>query len=88
MLTKNYLKQLKFLHDDKKRPRGFGGKIKDLGKFYYYFEQWQPCNMLDYGCGKGTILNHLQDKYPGCVFYGYDPAVQTFERLKKEEIYY
>ena len=78
MFSKEYIEQLKSLHNDKSRPRGFGGKIKDLGQFYSFMEKWGPSTLLDYGCGKGTILVHLRDKYPNTKMYGYDPAIPMY----------
>ena len=40
MYSQEYLTQLKHLHAAKDRPRGFGGKIKDLGEFYNFFKSW------------------------------------------------
>jgi hypothetical protein len=80
MLSEEYKKQLKQLHLDKSRPRGFGGKIKDLGEFYTFMNKWQPSTLLDYGCGKGIILAHLKEKYPQTTIFGYDPAVNLYEK--------
>jgi hypothetical protein len=80
MYSTEYISQLKSLHNDNTRPRGFGGKIKDLGEFYTYMDKWQPASLLDYGCGKGIILVHLKDKYPKTKFTGYDPAVSIYEK--------
>ena len=78
MYSNSYIKQLQSLHGDPKRPQGFGGKVKDLGKFYKYIDAWKPMSILDYGCGKGYILSHLKDKYPTIKFTGYDPALPMF----------
>ena len=80
MFTKSYIEQLKKLHSDKTRPQGFGGKVKKLGKFFYYMEKWKPNTFLDYGCGKGLILERLQMSYPQTSFTGYDPAVKIYEK--------
>ena len=64
MFSQEYLQQLKSLHGNPKKKKGFGGKIKELGDFETYLKKWQPITMLDYGCGKGAILSHLQNKYP------------------------
>lgn len=85
MFSKEYIKQLQSLHADKTRPRGFGGKIKDLGEIYNYLDKWQPTSLLDYGCGKGVILSHLKEKYPNIKCVGYDPAVPMFERLNQSK---
>ena len=78
MYSQQYLTQLKHLHAAKDKPRGFGGKVKDLGDFHTYMKQWNPKTVLDYGCGKGVILAHLKEQYPNSQWTGYDPAVPMF----------
>lgn len=80
-VTDNYLSQLKKLHNDKSRPRGFGGKIKDIGDFFNFVNIWQPESILDYGCGKGVLLENFQKSFPNIVIYGYDPAVEKFSSM-------
>jgi hypothetical protein len=79
MYSKQYLEELKGLHYDPKRPNGFGGKVKDLGHAYNYINYWIPSNCLDYGCGKGVILSHLNEKFPNTEFIGYDPALPMWD---------
>ena len=81
MYTKGYINLLKQLHGDKSRPRGFGGKVKDLGRIYHYLDEWKPRSLLDYGCGKGAILQHLKEKYTNIHCVGYDPAVPGFDKI-------
>ena len=78
MISDSYIQQLQALHADGKRRQGFGGKIKKLGKFTSYMEEWKPSSLLDYGCGKGTILQHLKNTYPDTNITDYDPAVSYF----------
>jgi 2-polyprenyl-3-methyl-5-hydroxy-6-metoxy-1,4-benzoquinol methylase len=33
-------------------------------------------SVLDYGCGKGTVLNKLIELHPKVRFFGYDPAIE------------
>lgn len=84
MYSNEYITQLKELHARRDRPRGFGGKIKPLGLFHSYVEQWQPKTALDYGCGKGTILEHNKLQYPNIDWEGYDPAVIEYSTVKKQ----
>ncbi len=79
MYSKQYLAELKELHYDPKRPNGFGGKVKDLGQAHNYINYWMPSNCLDYGCGKGVILSHLNEKFPNTEFIGYDPALPMWD---------
>jgi hypothetical protein len=83
MYSKQYLEELKNLHYDKKRPQGFGGKVKDLGQAYNFINYWMPSTCLDYGCGKGVILSHLNEKYPNTEFIGYDPALPMWSNKPK-----
>ena len=84
MYSNTYIKQLQSLHSDKKRPQGFGGKIKKLGQFTEFMTKWRPSTLLDYGCGKGEILKHLQDTYTETKISGYDPAVSMFNETPQE----
>ena len=84
MYSKEYIKQLQSLHADASRPQGFGGKAKKLGLFHDYMTQWNPRTLLDYGCGKGLILNNLKNLYPNTHCHGYDPAVKMFDRAPVE----
>jgi 2-polyprenyl-3-methyl-5-hydroxy-6-metoxy-1,4-benzoquinol methylase len=81
LYSKQYVEELKWLHAKADRPRGFGGKIKPLGAFYSFYEKWQPKTVLDYGCGKGAILNHLRETLPSTIWHGYDPAVDEFRKI-------
>ena len=85
MYSNYYMKQLKELHVRKDRPRGFGGKIKPLGMFDKFMNDWNPSTALDYGCGKGVILNHLKEKYANTSWEGYDPAVLEYNIIMKDK---
>lgn len=78
MYSQKYIEELRVVHADKSRTKGFGGKTKNLGKFHKYVEMWQPRSLLDYGCGKGGILSDLQSRYRHINCAGYDPAVDMF----------
>jgi 2-polyprenyl-3-methyl-5-hydroxy-6-metoxy-1,4-benzoquinol methylase len=81
MFSDTYIKQLKQLHQDPSRKRGFGGKVKDLGQFYNFMNVWKPSTLLDYGCGKGVILDDIKEKYPSVSSLGYDPAVDEYSSM-------
>ena len=84
MYSPKYMEELRVIHADVSRKRGFGGKMKDLGEFHTYMEQWKPSSVLDYGCGKGIILANLQEQYPTTGFTGYDPAVSHYANKATE----
>lgn len=85
LFTNSYLEQLKTVHGYEHRPSGFGANTKKLGEFHNFFDKWQPTSMLDYGCGKGWILNSLNESYPACNIVGYDPAVDEYKNLPTTE---
>ena len=70
MLSDTYKKQLKELHSDTSRAQGFGGKVKNLGRFHDFVNQWSPTSILDYGCGKGHVLAYLKETYPNILIEG------------------
>ena len=78
MYSLKYIEELRVIHADRSRTKGFGGKTKNLGKFHTYVKQWQPLTLLDYGCGKGGILSDLESRYRHIKCIGYDPAVLMF----------
>ena len=62
MFSQKYIEELRVIHADTSRKKGFGGALKKLGQFHNYMEQWKPSSVLDYGCGKGTILVSLSEQ--------------------------
>ena len=86
MFSKEYIEQLKVVHFDKSRAKGFGGKIKSLGRFKFFMSEWNVDSLLDYGCGKGYILSHLKEKYPHVTCHGYDPAIEMFSSIPTEKV--
>jgi hypothetical protein len=82
LYSDHYKELLKELHARQDRPRGFGGKVKPLGLFDTFMNKWRPNTALDYGCGKGVILLDNQTTYPDTTWYGYDPAVPQFEKIR------
>lgn len=79
MFTQSYIEQLQKMHNSARRPRGFGGAMKNLGEIEIFLKKWQPHSILDYGCGKGVISAYLRDQYPNTKVDGYDPAVPIYK---------
>lgn len=62
----------------KTSPFGKRSKIpKELKKF---IEKTNPNSICDFGCGKGNLLETLQENYPGILLRGYDPANEKFNK--------
>ena len=69
LYSKEYVNQLNTLHEKKKT---FGSRT-GLGDIQQWVDKYQPETFLDYGCGKGGLVNTLNDMSPNsCV--GYDPG--------------
>lgn len=45
-----------------------------------------PKSILDYGCGKGNLVRTLTQNYPAINVYGYDPAIEEFDKLPKDKV--
>ena len=37
--------------------------------------------LLDYGCGKGNVVNGLKERYPDALVRGYDPGMPDFDKV-------
>jgi len=64
--------QYRELHSHSHRFGGSSGYVEVLGLFISYLK---PETILDYGCGKGYLLEVLAERFPEIKFYGYDPAI-------------
>ena len=82
LISPEWLAQNKALHDG---PEGFGGsgykQAQDVADFFEELRvlggiMRKPKEILDYGCGEGTLKTELQDKFEIKVpIYEYDPAI-------------
>lgn len=78
-----YISEYKILHQEKD---SFGAScIKQLNYITLIIDYIKPKKVLDFGCGKGTLIKELSSVYPDIVFDGYDPAVSEFENLPEGE---
>lgn len=50
---------------------------KHLEKFIYSVE---PSSILDFGCGKGNLIETLKEEFPKITVNGYDPCNPNFDR--------
>jgi len=69
-VSEEYKQQLKQTHENKN-----WGTTSNLPKqVELAIAKYNPKSILDFGCGKGQIVNLLKEKYPHMTVYGYDPA--------------
>ena len=81
LLSEEYFKQLELLHTI--RPNSFGTS-STIRKFKKWIDMYEVKTFIDYGCGKGHLVNTINDLYPNsCI--GYDPAIEQWSELPKEK---
>ena len=73
LYSKEYVNQLNRLHETKQT---FGSRT-GLGDIQQWVDKYQPQTFLDYGCGKGGLVNTLNDIKEGCCI-GYDPGIAQY----------
>jgi hypothetical protein len=66
-----YQEQLKQLH---KKSKAFGTRETIPAEIINCIEKYNVKSILDFGCGKGLVVDALKEKYPKLEVYGYDPA--------------
>lgn len=83
LCSHNYLELLRSVHNA--HITGFGNKKKKIKEFEACVKKWRPRSILDFGCGKGALLQMLREKYPHIHCLGYDPAVKIYDQLPQQK---
>jgi len=73
-----YKKQISHFH--RVTRVGWGGSLKDAGALDSFMFEWQPDEILDYGCGKGAMVEMFIKDYKIPLVVGYDPGVEQFQK--------
>ena len=76
MITKKYKDVLSVIHAETK----FGKRRKLPDFLEEYISQKNPSSILDFGCGKGNLVDTLKEKYPDKTILGFDPANPEFDK--------
>jgi trans-aconitate methyltransferase len=80
MISDSYKKMLTDIHDTS--PFGKRSKIPKYLK--EFISQIAPTTMIDFGCGKGKLVQRLSEEYPDIVVSGYDPGNKEFSDSMEE----
>lgn len=56
----------------------FGKRAKIPSHLKKFIKNHSPSSILDFGCGKGNLVQVLTEAYPNINVYGYDPANPQF----------
>ena len=55
-----------------------------VDSFKEWIDMYEVKTFIDYGCGKGYLVNTINDLYPNsCI--GYDPGIEQWSELPKEK---
>ena len=50
----------------------------------YYINEFRPCSLCDFGCGNGSFLKIIKDRYPDISLYGVDLSISQIEENKRK----
>ncbi len=76
---KNYIKQYQKLHHEDESFGTSGILVSD--KLMSCIDYLKPKTILDFGCGKGILIDIIKKKFPDIEVFGYDPAVEKYKNL-------
>lgn len=75
LISKDYAAQLTEMHSGKKRI-GFG--LEPPEKLLEFIKTHNILTVLDYGCGKGAMMDRMKELFPAISVKGYDPGIEKF----------
>lgn len=76
MISKEYKKILTEIH----ASTPFGKRSKMPRHSEEFIAKINPSSILDFGCGKGRLVDRLKEDYPEKTILGYDPGNPNFDR--------
>lgn len=71
---------LKKMYQDIHRDTPFGKRAKFPKHLEKFIKEKQPRSILDFGCGKGRLIEKIKETYPNIDVQGYDPANPEFDK--------
>ena len=76
LIDEKYKQQLQTMHQIGKFTGNRGLKMFDAMEFF--FEEFRPSSVLDFGCGEGGLIDVIQQRYPDTTVDGYDPGSEQY----------
>lgn len=83
MISTEYKKMLQREH----RRASFGKRGKMPRHLFNFIVNNKPQTILDFGCGKGKLIETLKVQFPDKTITGYDPANPEFEQSIDNKFY-
>lgn len=72
--------KLKNVYTDIHKNTPFGKRAKVSKQLDNFIKKINPDSILDFGCGKGNVVETLKEKYPDIEVFGYDPANPKYNK--------
>jgi len=82
LFSDKYASLLNQLHN-KKPHFGDSGRYKGLTK---WMQKHNAKTAIDYGCGKGFVMESVKQDLPGVTVIGYDPGMPNFSSIPTEAV--
>ncbi len=76
IIDKQYQQQIQEMHAKGK----FNNGAKQFSLVRPFVEKYQPTTLLDFGCGKGALIEAIHAEWPSIEVSGYDPGNPKFEQ--------
>lgn len=70
---------LKKIYQDIHKTTPFGKRAKFPKNLDKFIREKKPRSILDFGCGKGRLIETIKEVYPEIQVLGYDPANPDFD---------
>lgn len=83
MISKEYKQMLQREH----RRASFGKRAKMPRHLFDFIMHCNPQTVLDFGCGKGKLVETLKVQFPDKSITGYDPANPEFDHAIDDKVY-
>jgi trans-aconitate methyltransferase len=77
MINQEYQNQIQELHSQGK----FNNGAKQFDIVDPFIKQYNPENLIDFGCGKGALIHTIKQHYPTIDVFGYDPGNPEFSTM-------
>lgn len=65
----------------------FGKRSKFPKYLEQFIEEVKPKSILDFGCGKGRLIEKIKSTFPSINVYGYDPANPEYHNRFNDKVF-
>lgn len=79
VINVNKIKQYQQLHQED--PSYGSTSLKFIDEVSVMIDALKPESILDYGCGKGTLIGEIERRYPAITCHRYDPSIPEYASL-------